>query len=133
MLSFFVGLLTCPLRGLFFGLGSTTGRQGADLLRAYFVLPLAKTAEGIDLRGRDLSQRKISSSKLLCTDKNADSQNAVGVFVGFSPSPMVGLKSIFSAIVVLLYLATRTGGICTTLRGSFLFRTTFGVRHFSPL
>ena len=35
-----------------------------DLLRAYFVLPLAKTAEGIDLRGCDLSERKISRSKL---------------------------------------------------------------------
>ena len=102
-------------------------------MRRYFVLPLVKTAEGIDLRGRDLSQRKISSSKLLCTDKNADSQNAVGIFVGLSPSPMAGLKFSFYSIAVLLCLATRTGRICTTLRGPFLFRTTFGVRLSSRL
>ena len=45
-------------------------------MRRYFVLPLAKTAEGIELRGRDSSRRKISSSKLLSTDK-IDSKNAV--------------------------------------------------------
>ena len=43
------------------------------------------------------------------------------------------LKSIFSAIVVLLYLATQTERICTTFRGSFLFRTAFGVRLGLPI
>ena len=34
---------------------------------------------------------------------------------------------------MLLYLATRTERICTTLRGSFLFRTAFGVRLGLPI
>ena len=46
-------------------------------MRAYFVLPLAKTAEGIELRGRDSSRRKISSSKLLRTDKQTTAKTAV--------------------------------------------------------
>ena len=46
---------------------------------------------------------------------------------------MIGLKSIFSAIVVLLYRATRTERICTALRGAFLFRTALGVRLGSPI
>ena len=34
---------------------------------------------------------------------------------------------------MLLYLAIRTERICTTLRGSFLFRTAFGVRLGLPI
>ena len=48
-------------------------------MRAYFVLPLAKTAEGIDLRGRDSSARKIPRSKLLRIRKNP-AANAAGFF-----------------------------------------------------
>ena len=72
----FCRLAHLPVARSFFGLGSTTDRQGADLFRSYRVLPLAKTAEGIELRGRDSSRHKISSSKLLRTDK-IDSKNAV--------------------------------------------------------
>ena len=48
-------------------------------MRAYFVLPLAKTAEGIDLRGRDSSARKIPRSKLLRI-RNNPAANAAGFF-----------------------------------------------------
>ena len=46
---------------------------------------------------------------------------------------MAGLKFSFYSIAVLLCLATRTERICTTLRGPFLFRTTFGVRLGLPI
>ena len=67
-----------------------------DLLRAYFVLPLAKTAEGIELRGRDSSARKISSSKLLRTGKMSR-QKMPSQFVGL-PSPR--LRGLFGALFV---------------------------------
>ena len=66
-------------------------------MRAYFVLPLAKTAEGIELRGRDLSARKISSSKLLRTDKMSR-QKMPSQFVGL-PSPRLRGLNLFACYI----------------------------------